>query len=467
MKLPKNEDYMFRYILLAAIVVVSGCRTKLPASADGRKDTPLKLVDVRAFKMGEPDAVLLLTGGSGGLLEVCNCSGPMPGGLSRRSGLVRSYRQSFPETMLIDAGDTFWIEPTDIRNEYMLRGYGQIGYDAVVLGDQEWEAGAKRLAEILKINKTPALSTSVMGPGLATAQEVTREFTRAKIAVVSYTDREAFRFVAPPVVSTLVIAGQAEVEQRIATLKSRGYIVVLIAHAGEDGIVDITARTKADLVVRGHTTRTEKKLTRVNGKPVIKIGGYEYVGAVAIKADGGKIAEIEYRPELVNTRWPLDGKLLLTYQAYAHAAMIKALDAERTSGLTYQSSASCGQCHTKQYANWKKTDHAKAYSTLQKAKRTGDPSCVMCHTSGFGTKAGFYTFAKTKHLSNVNCQDCHRFNAAEHRKKDFMIEPVSREICQACHTPVTDPKFSFKAKQKKILCPGNGASDDTDVAEAH
>jgi len=457
---------MVRYCLLAALVLVSGCRTQLPPSADGRKEVPLKLVNVRAFKMGQPDAVLMLTGGSGGLLEVCNCSGPMPGGLSRRSGLVQSYRKTFTDTMLVDAGDTFWIEPTDIRNEYMLRGYGQIGYDAVVLGDQEWAAGPKRLSEILTENNTPALSTSVSGAGVVTAKAARREFANAKIAVVSDISREAFHFVPKSLVGKLQFSEPAEINQQIDELKSQGYIVVLIAHAGEKSIEKIASSTKADLVVQGHTTRTNKKLTRVNGKPVIKVGGYEYVGVVAIKADGNKISDVEYRAELVSTSWPLDGKLLLTYQAYAHEAMMKALDAERTTGLDYQSSASCGQCHKKEYANWKKTAHSKAYATLQKVKRTGDPSCVMCHTSGFGTKKGFYTYAKTRHLANVNCQNCHRFNAAEHRKKDFTIEPVGREICQTCHTPVTDPKFEFKAKRKKILCSGHPGSE-SDTPSAH
>jgi len=455
---------MVRYSLLAALVLMTGCRTHLPPSADGRKEIPLKLVAVRAFKMGQPDAVLMFTGGGGGLLEVCNCSGPMPGGLSRRSGLARSYRQAFPDTILVDTGDAFWVKPTDIRNEYMLRGYRQIGYDAVVLGDQEWAAGPKRLSEMLTVNKTPALSTTVIGPGVGAAQVFKREFARAKIAIVSDTRREAFHFVPKSVVSQLKFTKPAEIEHRIGELKSQGYIVVLIAHGSAESVEDMAAGTKADLVVWGHTTRTNSKVVTISGKPVVKVGGYEHVGVVAIKADAGKIADLEYRPELVSTKWPLDGKLLLTYQAYAHAAMLKALDAERKTGLDFQASASCGKCHKKQFENWKKTRHAKAYSTLQKAKRAGDPNCLMCHTSGFGTKAGFYTLAKTRQLANVNCQNCHRFNEAEHQKKGFAIEPVGTGICQTCHTPVTDPKFDFKVKQKKVRCPSS--ADDDDVASA-
>ena len=88
----------------------------------------------------------------------------------------------------------------------------------------------------------------------------------------------------------------------------------------------------------------------------------------------------------------------------------------------------------------------------------------MCHTSGFGTKAGFYTIEKTKQLANVNCQDCHRFNQAEHRKKDFVVEPVAKEICQTCHTPITDPKFDFREKQGKVRCPKAASQPATRAA---
>ncbi len=456
---------MIRYIMLTAVLCVAGCSSKLPPSADGRKEVPMKLVKVGPFRMGQPDAVLLFTGGTGGMLEVCNCSGPMPGGLSRRSGLVESYRQSFPGcTALIDIGDAFWVEPTDIRNGYILRGYSQIGYDAVTLGDSEWAAGRKALAEMLAVNKTPALSTTVTAPDVPAATEFKREFPNAKVAVVTYATAEAFHFVPKSVTSSLTFAQPDDLNKRIADLKAQGYIVVLVLHGGDEGIQDIVARTEADLVVRGHTTRTEQKLTKVAGKPVVKVGGYDYVAAVAIKADGNKIEAVEYRPELVDTSWPLNGQLLLTYQAYAHAAMMRALDSERTTGLAYQSSESCGTCHKKQFENWLKTRHANAYATLVKVKRQGDPNCLMCHTSGFGTKAGFYTIEKTKQLANVNCQDCHRFNQAEHNEKGFVVDRVGKDVCQTCHTPVTDPKFDFKDRQAKIRCPSRDTKPTTQPA---
>ena len=60
----------------------------------------------------------------------------------------------------------------------------------------------------------------------------------------------------------------------------------------------------------------------------------------------------------------------------------------------------------------------------------------MCHTTGFGTKSGFYTINKTPDLAGVNCQDCHRFTEAEHRKKDFTVPRLKKDVCTTCHTPL-------------------------------
>ena len=83
---------------------------------------------------------------------------------------------------------------------------------------------------------------------------------------------------------------------------------------------------------------------------------------------------------------------------------------------------------------------------------TGDPNCLMCHTSGFGAEKGFYTLQKPPALAGVHCQNCHRFNSDEHLRKGFAFTKVSENVCTSCHTPVTDPKFDFAARRARIPC---------------
>ncbi len=228
-----------------------------------------------------------------------------------------------------------------------------------------------------------------------------------------------------------------------------------MGHCCDEDIQQLAGKCRPDLIVHGHTSQTSPKLLHAgpNNTPVVKAGGPDWVGAAAIKLLPAGGIDVEYRAELVDERWPLDARLLQTYQAYAHVAMQQYLDAKRTSGLDYVPSAECGLCHTKQYDSWRKTRHASAYATLQKVGRTGDPNCLNCHTTGAGTEKGFYTIEKTPKMANVNCQDCHRFNVAEHIKIGYEFPKFTEDICTTCHTPVTDPAFNYKLKVGKVRCP--------------
>jgi len=422
-------------------------------------------VAVRPFRIPRPDLVLLITGGTNGMMEVCNCAGPMPGGLARRSGLVLSYRAAFDHTFLIDTGDVFWVEPEDLRNEFVLKGYARIGYDAVVLGDQEWAARADRLRE-LAAGETTCLATTVTVEGAEFPRVVTRRTNGLKLAVVSDVRTDAFRFVAAERKAKLSFTDPSRLVERIRRLNEAGCVVVVVAHMEESALEAAVSSYDADLILRGHTSRSDPDVRRIAGTPVLKVGGFETVGVVAIRAAGGKILDLDYRVEAVDTSWPLDRRLIQIYQAYAHAAMRQALDAPRKEGLAYVSSAACGRCHRRQYGAWRGGPHARAYQALVKARRTDDPSCLMCHTSGFGTRSGFFTPERTPHLAGVNCQDCHRFNEPEHRGEGFTVPRLKKGVCTTCHTPVTSPAFDFRRKLPKVRCPSGPPANDVDPTAA-
>lgn len=459
-----------RWCIPVLLAVLAGCRGGgFTGAGHGRAHRPPAPRRVRPFDFGTPDIVLLITGGTNGKLEICNCSGPMPGGLARRSGLIRSYRAAFGNTFVLDTGDLFWIEPRAVVNPFVLKAYRQVGYDAVVLGDQEWAVASGRLAGWLAAEPTPALSSTIApAPGespVPLVRVVRRQWGPVKLAVLSDVRREAFLFMPRERLAGLRFSGPADLAGLAKRLRQDGFVVVVVAH-GDEQCLEKTARDiPADLIVRGHTRRAEKKLLSVAGRPVVKVGSADWVAVVAIKVArgpaaanaGARLAAMEYRLELVDSRWPLDARLLQTYQAYAHAHMRRELDRERTGGLDYVPSAECGRCHEAAYRTWRAGRHARAYKTLLRAGRTGDPDCLMCHTTGFGTEKGFYTIKKTPRMAGVNCQNCHRFNVPEHQAEGFKFPKVDEDVCTTCHTPVTDPDFDFQARLPKARCPHSPA----------
>ncbi|MBT3279175.1 MAG: hypothetical protein HN909_02840 [Phycisphaerales bacterium] len=455
---------MMRFVfILAGFVAVLGCEI---GSHHGRSDSnPPTPVAVAPFAIANPDAVILVTGGTNGRLEVCNCQGPMPGGQARRSGLVLSYRTAFPGALLVSVGDSFWAEPSDLCNLYLMQAYRLMGYDAVVLGDQEWAASDATLRKAMPAGKTTWLSTTTAsitptGKTLPLASELLRTLPSGKkLCVLSDLQRDSVLFMDKSRLAQLRFTAHAALKTHIAQRKAAGYTVLVAVHADGDDTLAAANTLGADLYLRGHSVHFKSAATRVQNAWLIHASNSDAVGAVAITTDpAGRITALDYRAELVNDEWPLDKRMLDIYQAYARDAMRSALDAERnTASFELVPSSACGRCHKQEYAGWATSRHARAYKTLQTAKRTGDPNCVSCHSLGFGLEGGFYTHETTPALGGVHCQSCHRMGVDEHASKTkadllFKANPAlakpATAVCTTCHSPVTDPKFTAHAKPK-------------------
>jgi len=306
-----------RPVIALLIAALAGCAAGPDLPAGGSATTAPAVGGVAAFKIRNPDVVLLITGANNGRLEVCDCPGPLDGGLSRRSGMVATYRAAFPgRVVLIDSGDIFWLRPNSVQNRHVLRGYRLIGYDAIVLGDQEWSALAGSLAEDLKAVPQNYLSTNATASGakLPIVPTVTRRAGGAKVAIVSYLGPNTFRFVTADV-SGVTIGGVDAVAAVARQHKARGYVVVLVAHA-EAGELPALRAIPADLIVRGNTSRSEAKLQSLGSVPMVKVGGADFVGAVAMKVRRGRVAALDYRLEAADDRWAEDARLRDLFDAY-------------------------------------------------------------------------------------------------------------------------------------------------------
>ena len=84
-------------------------------------------------------------------------------GFAKVAGIVDKYRSENPNTLLLDAGDavhgtTF---ATLVRGESIVQVMNEIGYQAIVPGNHEFNYGSERLVELSKMMKFPMLSANV------------------------------------------------------------------------------------------------------------------------------------------------------------------------------------------------------------------------------------------------------------------------------------------------------------------
>jgi 5'-nucleotidase/UDP-sugar diphosphatase len=92
---------------------------------------------------------------------------PLHGGVSRRKALIDAIRDEGGNQILIDAGDVF--QGTLWFNQYLgqadLEFYNALGYEAMAIGNHEFDKGPQPLAEFIKRATFPVLSANITTDG--------------------------------------------------------------------------------------------------------------------------------------------------------------------------------------------------------------------------------------------------------------------------------------------------------------
>ncbi|MDX2053071.1 MAG: multiheme c-type cytochrome [Polyangiaceae bacterium] len=98
----------------------------------------------------------------------------------------------------------------------------------------------------------------------------------------------------------------------------------------------------------------------------------------------------------------------------------------------------CSTCHQEEYAFWRTTRHAGAYTTLSTQNKEFNLDCVGCHVTGY-EKPGGATVTHMETLQGVQCETCHG-PGSRHVEKPAGEKLISRSpaqtLCAAsCHHP--------------------------------
>jgi nitrate/TMAO reductase-like tetraheme cytochrome c subunit len=103
----------------------------------------------------------------------------------------------------------------------------------------------------------------------------------------------------------------------------------------------------------------------------------------------------------------------------------------------YAGSQACAECHEGVHGFDENTPHAKAFQTLKAIGRDTNPTCLRCHTVGFGLPTGFTSEFATPQLAGVQCESCHG-PAAAHAANEMDLtkrprKELASQVCGGCH----------------------------------
>ncbi|WP_298407370.1 5'-nucleotidase C-terminal domain-containing protein [uncultured Chloroflexus sp.] len=256
---------------------------------------------------------------------------PVHGGVSRRKALIdKIRRETAMPTLLVDAGDVF--QGTLYFNQYNgmadLEFYNVMGYEAMAVGNHEFDKGPQALVDFITRAKFPVLSANIAvaagNPlaGLIKPRTIIEKDGR-KIGIFSLTpeDTGVLSNAGPGINFTSAIEAA---RQQVAALKAEGvFTIIALTHVG----INVDRRIAREvggmsLIIGGHSHTPMGPMNKVgtppypeliagpDGKPVVVVTDWEWgrwLGDITVAFNAaGTVIDLQGNPTEVLPSLPAD-----------------------------------------------------------------------------------------------------------------------------------------------------------------
>ena len=452
----------------------------------------------------KPAATLVLSGEQHGYIEPCGCAEHQSGGFARRHDLVKQLQsKGWPLTSL-DVGGTVNRSRAQSKFKFqaMLAAMKDMRYSVLNLGPEELKLGAADLLAFHQIDeKDPLGSLSFVSanvtlfgsPEIGTPQR-SKVLTLGKIKVgVTSVIGASFRREVAPDGANVDITIDDPIAALPAVLKEleaqKPDLLVLLSHGTLSEGKSLAAKFPqfAAVLSTGGVEEPDFENPQKVGKTLfVQVGQKgKFTGVLGFfpddKQDRLKFELVKLTPEAFQDS-PKMVEHMRIYQDLLKDSQLAELEPpiKHSSGSKFVGSKVCGECHTKAFEVWEKSDHAHAYDSLIKGRpelkdrwvsRIYDPECLSCHVTGWHAQdvlryaSGFESKEKTPLMLHNGCENCHGpgskhielINADDYKAARnairLTLDEAKKNLCVTCHDSDNDPKFSsktFDAKWEKI-----------------
>jgi hypothetical protein len=237
-------------------------------------------------------------------------------------------------------------------------------------------------------------------------------------------------------------------------LRGKADAFILLAFANEDALRQLAREFyEFDIILGGRVREPAQRLISENrsviayttneSKAVGVINGMFYGNA--------KVQTNEFNIVFLSDKIPQDSTMLAQSLAYRDEIRVAKLDVDRPESTQegavpgvapvskYVGSEACQSCHANAYAIWENSGHAHAFESLAVKRADADPSCIGCHTIGFGMPTGYRREFAGKKLAGVGCESCHgpgSEHVAQHQlggKVFVKYRSLGAADCAVCH----------------------------------
>lgn len=226
-------------------------------------------------------------------------------GYAKIAKLVNQEKALNPNVLLLDAGDATHGQTiaTLVKGESIVDIYNAVGYDAMTLGNHDFNYGKERVLELEEMANYPFLAANVFNEDGTPFVEryVIKEVSGVKVGVFGLATPETYYKSHPDNTKGLKIENPIETAKAmVAELEGKADLIVVLSHLGLEPASEFTDRMIAyqvpgvDLIIGGHShTRFSTGIVN-NGVTIVQTGGYnESLGRIDITWSNGEIAAID------------------------------------------------------------------------------------------------------------------------------------------------------------------------------
>lgn len=404
-------------------------------------------------------------------------------------------RAEAENVLAFDTGDFLPAIPDSERAEYIIKAMKSAQYDAITFGDQELLLGKSfflnhlpRLEQyhqphspiiILGQNRSQFINEKenipadlvlngnmffkksdsgqrgdMIFPSIAAA-----ETESLKVKVFGIIAREAFLFFPADQREWFVITPWREALAEMMIQAEENEFIILLSHSGLSIDREIAEDfPKIDVIVGGHSqSKLEEPL--IIGKTLIiqTPGSGRYVGRLDLKlTNNADLENYQYSLVPMTPELPSDTNITRIIEDYEHAFFTDKIPRPHIPVypdlFEVASAEVCRRCHEWQYQQWQETPHAHAFEIIIERRKIYNPSCLSCHTTGFGHDSGYVSQDDTPQLINVSCTECH-YSLPGHRANPHIIKPapILEETCVRCHNNRNSPDFNYEKYILEVL----------------
>lgn len=393
--------------------------------------------------------------------------------MARRATFFEEVWNEGVSTLILDGGDVFGQRNRNekIKTAFLCEVMGDLGYDAIGLGERDLNYGLGFLREMIDKYALPFTSANVRLAGreeLLLPEYIVVDRGGVRFGIVSVLDPKK------RIVSMADAEEQFEVADPVATLRTlvprlrqECDTVVLLGHLGDGVTEDVLREVKGiDVAVMGHTYRDAKN-ERIVDETVLLASAFDgrQIGRadLFIAKEDGKVMAVDVNITQLNAKIADDETMAARVAKYKEdvvamkeakrAAFPRNLGSDRENFL---GDRACKACHEDAWNAYVSSGHRQAYRTLRSKGQGFEPECLVCHTTGYQHKNGYGEKSPYNRLVNVQCEACHGYGTEHARGGTWGAQ--AKDSCVGCHDAGkmncphqgTSPEFDYAAYWEKI-----------------